>query len=244
MTRGGVALVAAAVAIALAGCESTEQESAKIAKRLGHQSADAQVTQIRGDNPAVRVVEAQIVHTASGTAAALELTNTSAAAQADVPVLITVKDAGGATVYSNDTVGDSSPSGELALLPAHATVWWVDASVLASSGTPASVTAQIGKPTGTAADAASAAAISTSKLSSGSNFVGPYVQGTAVNGSAAALTDVTLYAVALDGGRVVAAGQSLLPTLAAHGSVSFQVNVTGSPKGATPAVSAVPAHLG
>lgn len=242
MIRGGVALAAAAVAIALAGCESTEQESAQIAKRLGHQTADATVTQISGANTAIRVDQAQIVHSSSGTAAALELTNTSATAQADVPIVITVKDAAGATVYSNDTVGVDSPSGELALLAAHATVWWVDSSVLATAGTPASVTAQIGKPT--AAAPAQPSGLSASKLSSGSNFVGPYIQGTALNASSTAQSDVTLYAVALAGGHVVAAGQSLVPSLAAHGSGAFQVNVLGSPKGASLAVTTAPAHLG
>jgi hypothetical protein len=242
MTKGGVALAAAAVAIALAGCESTEQESAKIAKRLGHETADATVTQIGGANAAVRVDEAQVVHSSSGTAAALELTNTSAAAQADVPIVITVKDASGATVYSNDTVGDSSPSGELALLPAHATVWWVDGSVLASGGTAASVTAQIGKPA--VPTPAQSPLLSAGKLSSGSNFVGPFIQGTALNASSSAQSNVTVYVVAVAGGRVVAAGQGLVPSLAAHGSAAFQVNVTGSAKGATPQATVAPAHLG
>jgi hypothetical protein len=241
MKRRGAALAAAVAAIALSGCESTEQESAKIAKRLGHQKADAQVTQLSGANADVRVDKAQIVRSSSGTAAALELTNTAPAAQADVPILITVKDAAGAAVYSNNTAGDSSPSGELSLLPAHATVWWVDSSVLASGGSPVSVTAEIGKPE--VAAPAEAAALSASKLGSGSNFVGPYIQGTALNASATAQSDVTVYVVAVAGGRVVAAGQSLLPTLAAHGSGAFQVNVIGALKGATPAATIAPAHL-
>jgi hypothetical protein len=242
MIRGGVALAAAAVAIALTGCETTEQESAQIAKRLGHQTAYAKVTQISGSDHGVRLDEAQIVHSSAGTAAALELTNTTATAQADVPILITVKDAAGASVYSNNTVGEDDPSGEIALLPAHATVWWVDGTVLASGGTPASVSAQIGKPT--AAAPAGATALSVSKLGSGSNFVGPYIQGTALNAAGSAQSNVTVYAVAVSGGHVVAAGQSLIPSLPAHGSASFQVNVVGSAKGATPAVTVAPAHLG
>jgi hypothetical protein len=242
MSRGGAALAAAAIAIALAGCESTEQQSAEIAKRLGHQTANATVTQIKGADADVRVDEAQLVHGSGATAAALELTNTSGRAQADIPILITVKDAAGATVYSNNTVGESSPSGELALLPAHATVWWVDGSVIASGGTPASVTAQIGKPT--APGPAQPSLLSVSKLSSGSNFVGPYIGGSATNGSATTLTDVTVYAVALSGDKVVAAGQSLLPTLAAHASSAFQVTVVGTTKGASPAATVTPGHLG
>jgi hypothetical protein len=42
----------------------------------------------------------------------------------------------------------------------------------------------------------------------------------------------------------VAAGQSLIPSLGAHGSAAFQVNVVGSTKGATPAATVAPAHIG
>jgi hypothetical protein len=183
---------------------------------------------------------AQIVSSASGDAAVLELRNNSSHAQADIPILITVLDAAGKAVYSNSTVGESSPSGELSLLEAHATVWWVDPSVLASGGTPVRVVAKIGAPTASAPPLSLAA----SKLASGSNFVGPYIGGTATNSSSTAATDATVYAVALAGSRVVAAGQSLIPTLAAHGSASFQVNVVGTTKGAKPVATLAPAHIG
>ena len=69
MSRRSAALLTLLAAIALAGCESTEQESAKIAKRLGHQRASAAVTKIKGANSSVRIVSAQIVSSAGGTAA-------------------------------------------------------------------------------------------------------------------------------------------------------------------------------
>ena len=240
MSRRSAALLTLLAAIALAGCESTEQESAKIAKRLGHQRASAAVTKIKGANSSVRIVSAQIVSSAGGTAAVLELSNSSSHAQADIPILITVYDAAGKAVYSNSTVGESSPSGELSLLGAHATVWWVDSNVLASGGTPVRVVVKIGAPTASPP----AQSLSASRLASGSNFVGPFISGSASNSSAAAETDVTVYAVALAGARVVAAGQSLIPSLPAHGSASFQVNVDGKAKGATPAATIAPAHLG
>jgi hypothetical protein len=240
MRRRSAALLTLLAGIALTGCETTEQESAKIAKRLGHQHAGAATTQIKSANSSVRVVSAQIVSSASGAAAVLELSNTSSRAQADIPILISVYDAAGKAVYSNSTVGESSPSGELSLIAAHATVWWVDANVLASGGTPARVVAKIGAPTANAP----VASLSASKLAGGSNFIGPLIGGSANNASAAPQTDVTVYAVALAGSRVVAAGQSLIPSLPAHGSASFQVNVVGKPKGATPAATLAPAHVG
>jgi hypothetical protein len=239
MKHRSATLLTLLAAIALAGCESTEQESAKIAKQLGHQRASAAITQIKGANSSVRVVSAQIVSSAGSAAAVLELRNNSSHAQADVPILITVFDAAGKAVYSNSTVGESSPSGELSLLEAHATVWWVDPSVLASGGTPVRVVARIGAPTASAPQLS----LSAGKLASGSNFAGPFISGSASNSSGAAAADVTVYAVALAGSRVLAAGQSLIPSLPAHGSASFQVNVVGKTKGATPAATLAPAHL-
>jgi hypothetical protein len=214
MKHRSATLLTLLAAIALAGCESTEQESAKIAKRLGHQRASAAIVQIKGTNSNVRVVSAQIVSSASGSAAVLEL--------------------------SNSTIGESSPSGELSLLEAHETAWWVDSSVLASGGTPVRVVAKIGAPTASAPPPT----LSAGKLASGSNFVGPFVSGSASNSSGAAAADVTVYAVALAGSRVVAAGQGLIPSLGAHGSAPFQVNVVGKIKGATPAATLAPARVG
>jgi hypothetical protein len=243
MTVRAVALAAIVVAavVTLAGCESTEQESAQIAKRLGHQSAGVTITKVGAANHNVRVDQRQLVQSSSGTAAALELTNKSARAQVDIPILITVYDHAGKPVYSNDDAGADAPSDELSLLPAHATVWWVDPNVLASAGSAVSVSAKIGASTTSAPPAAVLAA---SHLHSGSSYVGPFVGGKVLNRSTTAQTDVTIYAVELAGGHVVAAGQSLVASLAAHASASFQVSLIGSAKGAKPAATAAPAHIG
>jgi uncharacterized lipoprotein YmbA len=242
MNQRRAACASVIVAVLLAGCETTEQQSARIAKTLGHQSTGAIDTQITGTNREVRVDQAVLVSSASGTAAALELTNTSATAQADLPILITVSDATGKPVYTNDAVGTSSPSGELSFLPAHATVWWVDGDLLLSGGAPVHIAARIGKAA--TATPAVPASLSATHLKVGSNFVGPLIGGTVTNGSSTAQTDLAIYAVALSDGHVVAAGQSALPTLGAHTSAPFQVTVVGKPKGATAVVTVAPAHIG
>jgi len=236
MIRAALALVAA---LALAGCETTEQESAAIAKRLGDRTAAPQQTTITSANHAIEVLRAAIVHTRSGTAAAIELRNTTASAQVDVPIVITAYDAAGKAVYSNDTIGTASPSGELSLLGAHATAWWVDANVFASGGVPVRVTARLGASSGAAA---AAGTIGAGELAGGSNFAGPFIAGTAID-SGSAEADATVYVVALRDGRVVAAGQGLIPSLAAHGSTAFQATVVGSASRARLEATIVPAHL-
>jgi hypothetical protein len=240
MIRRGAAPLALLAAIALAGCETTQEKSAQIAKRLGNQRADAQQTKIAAANKSVRILRSAIVHGTGGSAAVLELENTSAAAQRDIPIVITAYDASGKAAYTNNTVGPSSPGGELSLLAGHATAWWVDSNVLSSVGEPVRLVAQIGA----GSTGAAPLPLRSANLAGGSNFVGAYIGGTATNGSGSALSDVTVYAVALAGGRVVAAGQSLIPSLSAHGSTSFQVSVIGSPKGASSAATIAPGHLG
>jgi hypothetical protein len=240
MIRRGAAPLTLLAAIALAGCETTEQKSAQIAKRVGNQRADAQQTKIAAANKSVRILRSAIVRGAGGSAAVLELENTSAATQRDIPIVITAYGASGKAVYTNNTVGASSPTGELSLLAGHATAWWVDSNVLSSAGEPVRLVAQIGA----GSTGAAPAPLRSANLVGGSNFVGPYIGGSATNASDSALSDVTVYAVALAGGRVVAAGQSLIPVLSAHRSTSFEVTVIGSPKGASPAATIAPGHLG
>ena len=187
------------------------------------------------------MLSAQLVHSASGTAAVLELRNTSATAVANVPILIFVTDGAGKQIYTNATVGGSSPTGEISLIEAHATVWWVDANVLVGNATATHVSARVGA--GTTPPAQAAARVEVTGLTSGSNFIGPFIAGRAINGSAAA-SDLTVYAVALSAGRVIAAGQSLIPSLGAHKSSAFQLSVIGAPKGKSLSAAIVPAHLG
>jgi hypothetical protein len=229
----------ALLALSVAGCETTEQKSAAIAKHLAHERANATTTKIAHASKTIRILSAQLVRGA-GTAAALELQNTSGQARADVPIVITVTDASGKVLFTNATAGSDTPSGEIAFIGAHATAWWVDANVLVASGTPKSVSARIGD--GVAAPRG-VPGLSTADLSTGSNFVGPFISGRVLDDAQAA-SDVTLYAVALTGTRVLAAGQSLIPTLRSHGASSFQVSVIGAPKGGRLEATAVPEHLG
>jgi hypothetical protein len=191
MIRAAAAVAALAV---LAGCETTQQESAQIARRLGHQSARAGTTRIGRVSSDVRVVRSALI-AGNPAAVALELTSSAPAAQAAIPVLVNVRDSRGAVVYRNDTSGIEPSLQQFALLRAHATVWWVDNEVLASGGAAASVTAQIGA-SGSAAQTQPALAVD--DVSASDSFPGPHVQVTLRNGGAAR-SQLPVYAVALRG---------------------------------------------
>ena len=162
----------------------------------------------------MRVVRSTLLGAGGQYAVALELTNTGAQAQANFPVLIDVLDAKGRSVYRNDTTGIEPSIQQLALLPAHATEWWVDNEVLASGGPPAAVTAAVGASTRRGAappfrrsrPAASAPATASP---------GPHVSVTVENRSTVAQSELAVYAVALRAGKVVGAGRGVVPALAA-----------------------------
>jgi hypothetical protein len=243
MIRPAAALAAtAAILIGASGCETTQELSAKIGRKLGHQSAVAGTTSLGAANRTVRVERTALLGSGGQYAVALELTNAGAKAQADFAVLIDVLDAKRRSVYRNDTKGIEASIQRLALLPAHATEWWVDNEVLAAGGPPASVTAAVGASTGAVPTAVPA--ITTRGVSASDSFPGPHVNATVENRSTVAQSELPVYAVALRGGSVVGAGRGIVAALAAGASAQLEIPMVGSVDGSTISLTVAPTSLG
>ena len=242
MMRAAAALAAATtIAIGAAGCETTQELSAKIGRKLGHQSAIVGTTKLGALNRDVRVLRTALLSGGGETAVAVELTNTSAHTQTDFPVLVDVLDSAGRSVYRNDTQGIEPSLQQLAPLPAHATAWWVDNDLLASGGVPKTVSAAIGASTQSAP--ATVPAIATKGVSGSDSFPGPHVTVTVENRSKIAQSQLPVYAVALAGGRVVGAGRGIVPTLAAGASAQVLVPIVGTVSGSTISLTIPPTGL-
>jgi hypothetical protein len=242
MIRAAAALAAAAtIAIGVSACETTQQLSAKIARKLGHQSAIAGTTKLGAVNRDVRVSATALVSSSGETAVAVELTNSGSQTQTDFPVLLDVLDASGRSVYRNDTKGIEPAIQQLALLPARATAWWVDNDLLASGGVPKTVTVAVGAST--AGPPASVPAIATRDVGASDSFPGPHVSVTVENRSAVAQSQLPVYAVALRGGRVVGAGRGVVPELAAGASAQVLVPIVGAVSGSTISLTIPPTGL-
>jgi hypothetical protein len=233
-----------ALALTLSACESTESESARLGREGAKLIASAGTVGTGGTDPDIRVGQVALVQGSGRTAAAVQLTNIGAGAQLGVPVLIDVRSSQGASLYRNDIQGLEPSLQQMPLLPAHASGWWVDDQVLAS-GTPSSVKVRVGaakvsSPKATAAEPSSpspsSSGVQVSGISIGSEGIaGPYLTGSVVNHSGVAQHNMPIFAVALRGGRVVAAGRALVPNLlvSGHGSqTSFRIYLVGSPAGA------------
>jgi hypothetical protein len=263
MRRVLATAVFGALALGMSACESTESESAKLGREGAKLIAGSATVGLGASNSQVHVGQAVLVQGPGRVAAAVQLTNTGAAPQVNVPVLIAVRGAKGASLYRNDTQGLEPSLQAMPLLGPHRQGWWVDDQVLASA--PTSVQVRVGAARGpgagggTGAGAASAgggagaggrsgqlgvarvaltasSAVHASVTGLGSEaLAGPYMTGAVTNRSGVALHNMPIFAVALRGGRVVAAGRALVPSLPASPAArptSFRIYFVGSPAGA------------
>jgi hypothetical protein len=233
-----------ALALTLSACESTESESAKLGREGAKLIAGAGTVVLGGANRAVRVGQVALVQGAGRTAAVVQLTSTATTAQSDVPVLIDVRSPKGASLYRNDIQGLEPSLQQMPLLRPHTSAWWVDDQVLAA-GRPGSVKVRVGDAKGSSSKISPASpslGVEIGATSLGSDVAGPYLAGEVVNRSGVAQHNMPIFAVALRGGHVVAAGRALVPNLpaAAGKPTGFRIYLVGAPAGAHIELNAAP----
>ncbi len=230
MRRGAAFVpIGLALALALTGCETTAEKSAKLEKAAKHTTLAQTGLSITHTSTEVRVVSTTVLHDSEGAAAAVTLRNLSPHTLRDVPLAITVKDAGGKTLFRNDAPGLEAAFTSLSCLPAHSEVTWVDDQVPAAGG-PVNLTAQAG--------VAPAVAASPPKIEvNGLHLAEEASSGIAAAGrienrSQVSQRSLVVFALARRAGRIVAAGRAVLPEVPAGSSVPFQAFFIGDPRGA------------
>jgi len=229
------------LAIALGGCESSQEKSAQLEKqaklaKAAHPVQAAKGLSIAHASSAVKVVSTQSVHSSEGTAVVVTLRNLSTHPLRDVPIAITVKGAGGSTLYQNNTAGLEAALTEVPILQAGAQFEWIDDQVQAAEA-PASVSVLVGEAPQAPATVPQIALTGVHANEEGGSSG---VAGTVHNDSAVTQSELVVYGIARRGGRVVAAGRAVLSKVAAHGSTPFQVLFIGSAAGAQVEASAPP----
>ena len=231
VSRSGIAALAL-LAVALSGCESTQEESAKLeaaAKRekAKHPALVQKGLSITRVSSRVKVVQATVVHDSEGAAAAVSVRNLSAHALVSIPIAITVRGAHGQTLYQNDAAGLEAALTQVPSIPPNGTVTWVDDQV-PSAGEPASVSALIG-------EAPAASGPEPQVEVQGAHVAEPStgeVSGTVHNASAVAQRQLVVYVIARHTGTIVAAGRAVLAEVAAGAAVGFHAFLIGSAAGA------------
>jgi hypothetical protein len=224
-----VRLIVAVVlcAVAVAGCESSQTKSARLAK-APRNSATEKGIEVTTENPAVRVLSTALVHDKYGTAAVVELRSKARAAQAELPLSFTVTGAGGKRLFANDSPGLANTLTHVPLLRAGEHVWWVHDQVQGDAAK--RVEAKVG--TSKTKLPAKLPRLVPGGLKLEQDPDGAYTSGKLRNDSSVTQLELVVYAVAEKGGRIVAAGRAGIDRLPARRSKLFKVFWIGSPAGA------------
>lgn len=238
--RGALAVAGVALlAVAVSACgESNQDRSAKIAALGKHAMQDAGTLRITKANPDVKVAQSALVRADGSVAAAVELDNRGGTAQADVPVLIDVTDAKGTSLYRNDANGLQPSLQRVALVDRGQEVWWVNDQLLGADDA-----SRLHVTVGAAAAVATPPDVKARDVHFEDNASGRYLTGTIVNHTGKVQTNLPVFAVALRGGKVVAAGRALVPKVLPGDPkkpARFQVFFIGDPKGAKVHVTVAP----
>ena len=221
-------MVAIVLAVGAGGCESTQEKSAKLEREAKRATHAQQGLSIVKQSTVAKVLSAGIVHGSEGAAAVVTVRNESSRALRAVPIAIAVKSANGETLFENNAPGLEAALISIGSLAPHATVTWVDDQVPAN-GSPASVSAELGEASTLNGGPAT---ISVSGLHEVQEPTGGTAVGTVANRSHVAQTNLVVYVVGRRGGKLVAAGRAVLPSLAAGASSSFQAFLVGQARGA------------
>jgi hypothetical protein len=225
--------------LALAGCESNYARNDRAAREGKRLMASAGTVTLGATNRDVHVERALVVGGAGQLAAVVELRNSGSRPQAGVPLQIDVKGAGGKSVYRNDLDGLQPALQHAALVPPGRSVWWVDDQLLGVTSA-SGVSARVGR----GADVASVPRVTLQGVEFTRDSDGAYLTGTVDNRSGRVQLNLPIFAVALRGKGVVAAGRALVakaPLAGAGKPARFRLIFVGNPKGARLQLTVAPA---
>lgn len=221
-------LLAGTLVAGLAGCQTTAEKSAALAKKFHRETIDQHGLSISRPSRYVKVLDATLVHDANGTAAVVSLESNAAHPLRGVPIAITLTSPQGRVLYQNNGPGlDPSLTSTPLLLP-HRVFTWVDDQVQASAF-PAQITVRVGEAA-PGPPAPATIVVQGAHLAEDPANEETAARGTVVNHSEMSQENLVVFAVARKGGKVVAAGRAVLSNLAGRASSPFEVFFIGDPR--------------
>lgn len=240
---GSAALALAA--LALCGCETTAETSARLEKRAKQQAPRALAVQtgvsITRDSTRLKVLDARVLTRAERTAVVVTLRNDSPLALRAAPIALDVKDARGASLYSNTAPGLTPALTSVPFVPAHAELSWIDDQVTGAARA-SGVSARVGEGSPARGPVPRLRIAGAHAIEDPAN--GPSEEGILVNESPAAQRELVIFAVARQAGKLKAAGRAVLPEAPARTSTRFQIVFVGDPRGARLQLSVSPTTFG
>jgi hypothetical protein len=242
MSRRAAAVVAsAAVVLVAAGCESSQDKSARLAKEGAKAIAGQHGLEIRRRNPFVHIMQTGVVADQNGTAAAVMLKNTSRGPLGTVPIAINVIGAGGKSVFQNNLPGLEPSLVSIAALPPGAELTWVNDQVQAG-GKNLTVTATAGASGDVAPIGLPQIIVEPPKLIYDPTS-GWELTGRITNKSQIPQLKLFVYAVAWRGKQLVSAGRGAIQRLLPGHHADYHIYPIGNPKAAQFTIVAPPTVL-
>lgn len=227
--RMPVLFVVAASAAVLAGCETTQERSARITAELGPVKKEKGLV-IDEESKDVEVLDTTLLTDPNGTAVVVEVKNTSDETLVDVPIGIDVLDAKGKSVYRNDLPGLEPALTSIPLLKAGETLDWVNNQVL-PLGEPDDVKVEVGADAALLEGEIPDIEIGEPELKN-DPVSGINATGAAINNTDEQHDRLVIFGVARSGGEIVAAGRAAVEKLNPERRRAYHVYFIGDPKGA------------
>lgn len=237
--RTSALALAVLAGLTLTACQSSQDKAREIRARAELSRPKPLV--IPKPNKNVKVTGTTLLHDENGDAVVVGLKNESRQTLVNVPILVHVRDAKGQTVYKNDTAGLDFALNHIAVLEPGETFDWVNDQVTGQGET---VKVTVGQPEAKppAGRPLPELAISPPKL--GHDFSGPKVSGTVTDKSKIDQSRLILFAVARQGGRIVAAGRGQIKALKVSAKPApYNIYFIGNPVGADVEIQAPPTVL-
>jgi hypothetical protein len=233
------AALAAGLLLSPAGCQSTQDKSAELAKQAKG-LAEQEGLKIARVSKVVRVGRKAVLTDKNGTAVVAELRNSSRRTLAKVPVAIDVTN-GRKTVFRNNDPGLEPALVGVSVLRPHQRLLWVNDQVLAT-GRARKVRVRVGVQRGHAPRRLPEIRIGPPKLELDPTS-GILAEGKLVNRSGILQENIVVHAVARKRGRIVAAGRGAIEKLKPHSDATYQIFFIGNPRGARLTLAAPPTTL-
>ena len=226
MRRSVPILLVVGVALAASGCESTQDQAARVQKANALRTKiAAQPLRIPRSDSRIRVTSKVLLKGKDVNAVVVTLKNTSSKSIADIPIAVNVRNRSGRLVATNTAPGSDHWLNHVPLIRAGQTVDWIDDqfdpdTTAASASVKVGIGAVVNRPY---ADA---------RLFRTSFFEDP-VSGTSLAGKAKSSAPVTqerlvVFSVGRSGGRVVSAGRGVVERLAGGKASGFTVFFVGA----------------
>jgi hypothetical protein len=223
--------------VTLTACSSSQDKAREIRENAVASAPKPLV--IPKPNKDVKVTDTTLLHDQNGDAVVVEVKNESNQTLVNVPILVDIRDAKGNTVYKNDTAGLDFALNHIAVIKPGETFDWVNDQV---TGQGKNVKVTVGQPDGKAPASLPELAVSPPKA--GSDFSGPKVSGTVTDKSKIDQDHLILFAVARQGGRIVAAGRGQIKALKIGAKPApYVIYFIGNPVGADVTIQTPPTVL-